>query len=864
MPIDPFKTQVLLLHSEQSTLDELGSSFNDRYTVHFATSGTQALSALAETPINVLISAQDLPGMTGLEALQEAKKRSPDMIGILLTGNDEDGNEALVGEEEVFQVVRGNLTRESLLQLVDSATKKIRLATLSESANDTRALAGDSDEHIVMETADNGLPMSTSSSGRMPALDPATLASFRPVDVLVLTRDEKFLQAVEASSRGLHTVHSAVTLNEASAVMTTEKIGVAVIDAAIAGHKVEHLTHQLQKNAPRLVTVVAGRRDDGDMLMDLINRGKVYRFLMKPVTPGRTRLAVEAAVRHHIEAPDTAFNAPDTDTEAAVAPPQCDDGASGFEASPPDSESSIDDDASVIPDERSLSLEQNAAAAAATGTPVTGSDAPDPADKSGPSARSQKLAVAKQEAQAAAAGKAPGRIAIGAAAVVFIASAWLWFSRDAAEPAPPVEAVVTIPSGIQSDFVVDEPVAEPDVMDLEALLASPRAARDAGAIYEPPGSSAIELYQSAVMESEFDPLAVAELDAVISEALALAETALLESRLDDAELALLRVNEADAENARLPFLSAQLQQARLLEVLGDARAAIADKRLRDAAGYLEAAEALQFADRTEIDAVAAELDRASSAQSAARLLALADARLDAGDLLTPPRRNARYYYERVLSNDRGNQAARQGLDVIAGRLILQARASIDSDDFANAEKLLGEAKTLDPQNAQLLAATEALGAARESALAESALAERAAAEQRSLSASETGDDGPAQAALPADAAAAESTASQSADNGDAESSATPVAVSSLERTRYVAPKYPRSAQRRNLSGWVDIAFTVDTNGMVKDIEIRESAPDATFDNAAMRAVEKWEFEPVLENGAAIEQRAAVRMMFALE
>jgi outer membrane biosynthesis protein TonB len=43
------------------------------------------------------------------------------------------------------------------------------------------------------------------------------------------------------------------------------------------------------------------------MLMDLINRGKVYRFLLKPVSPGRARLAVESSVKHHLEAPDAAF-----------------------------------------------------------------------------------------------------------------------------------------------------------------------------------------------------------------------------------------------------------------------------------------------------------------------------------------------------------------------------------------------------------------------------------------------------------------------------------------------------------------------------------------------------------------------------
>ena len=110
MPLDQVRTQVLLLHSEQSTLDSLSSGFSDRYTVHCATSGTEALNTLGDTPIHVIVSAQKLPGMSGVEALREAKKRSPETIGILLAGNDDRGLEALVGDKEVFQVVRGGVS----------------------------------------------------------------------------------------------------------------------------------------------------------------------------------------------------------------------------------------------------------------------------------------------------------------------------------------------------------------------------------------------------------------------------------------------------------------------------------------------------------------------------------------------------------------------------------------------------------------------------------------------------------------------------------------------------------------------------------------------------------------------------------
>ena len=102
-------------------------------------------------------------------------------------------------------------------------------------------------------------------------------------------------------------MHSAAALPEAEDIIRNHKVGVAIVDAAIVRDKIESLTQYLRREAPRLVSIVAGRRDDGEMLIDLVNRGNVYRFLLKPVSSGRARLAVAASVKHHLEAPDTAF-----------------------------------------------------------------------------------------------------------------------------------------------------------------------------------------------------------------------------------------------------------------------------------------------------------------------------------------------------------------------------------------------------------------------------------------------------------------------------------------------------------------------------------------------------------------------------
>ena len=59
-------------------------------------------------------------------------------------------------------------------------------------------------------------------------------------------------------------------------------------------------------------------------------------------------------------------------------------------------------------------------------------------------------------------------------------------------------------------------------------------------------------------------------------------------------------------------------------------------------------------------------------------------------------------------------------------------------------------------------------------------------------------------------------------------------------------------------------FTVDIDGTVTDVSVRDSNPGDVFVSSAINAVEKWEFEPVIEDGVAIQKRAAVRMMFAIE
>ncbi len=172
----------------------------------------------------------------------------------------------------------------------------------------------------------------------------------------------------------------------------------------------------------------------------------------------------------------------------------------------------------------------------------------------------------------------------------------------------------------------------------------------------------------------------------------------------------------DAKNSRLPFLTAQLWQVQLRNHIANARTAIRDKRFEDAGNSVAAAIALNLGDMTEIDAVRAELAEARSAQQVDEVLDMANARLDEGRLLSPANDNARYYYNLMLSNDPNNTAARQGLNVVASKLVLQARTEIDAGNFDSAETLLDNARAIDPANSELTATVATLVDARDASI----------------------------------------------------------------------------------------------------------------------------------------------------
>jgi two-component system response regulator HupR/HoxA len=83
------KYELLLIDDELANLQKLQRTFVEQYHVHLAQTGEEALEILRDHEMDVVITDQKMPNMTGIEFLDAARKRQPDMVRIILTGHAE-------------------------------------------------------------------------------------------------------------------------------------------------------------------------------------------------------------------------------------------------------------------------------------------------------------------------------------------------------------------------------------------------------------------------------------------------------------------------------------------------------------------------------------------------------------------------------------------------------------------------------------------------------------------------------------------------------------------------------------------------------------------------------------------------------
>ena len=99
---------ILVVDDEDSARDSLSAVLErEGYTVLQASDGEEGLALLKERPIQLVLSDQNMPGMTGVEFLKLVRERHPHILRIMLTG-DPDPQTIIrsINEGEVYRFLK--------------------------------------------------------------------------------------------------------------------------------------------------------------------------------------------------------------------------------------------------------------------------------------------------------------------------------------------------------------------------------------------------------------------------------------------------------------------------------------------------------------------------------------------------------------------------------------------------------------------------------------------------------------------------------------------------------------------------------------------------------------------------------------
>jgi eukaryotic-like serine/threonine-protein kinase len=258
------KARLLIIDDEERILTALKSRFRDRYHVFTTTESAKALDFLTRYPMHVIISDQRMPVMPGVELLRRSREVSPQSVRILLTGYSDLA--AIVGsinEGEVYRFVSKPWDNDQLQRIVAEAV------TIALELDKTK-------------TAPAELPRKIEAS------------------VLVIDRDDEIFRVTRELIGGLCPVLYATDLDSALGLMQEREIAVVITDVEAEHEELTAMLKLLKQENPQILTIVVTRTSDAEMIVELINQAKLFRFLNKPVNVGLLKKHLHTALQRYL------------------------------------------------------------------------------------------------------------------------------------------------------------------------------------------------------------------------------------------------------------------------------------------------------------------------------------------------------------------------------------------------------------------------------------------------------------------------------------------------------------------------------------------------------------------------------------
>lgn len=125
--VDLLSHHVLLVDDELLNLEVLAAILeDDGYSVHLAGSAAEALRQLDGLELDVILTDQRMPVMTGVELLERVHERRPDIAGIVLTGyTDSPAIIAAINRAQAFRFLTKPWRTEEILAALRQASQHV-------------------------------------------------------------------------------------------------------------------------------------------------------------------------------------------------------------------------------------------------------------------------------------------------------------------------------------------------------------------------------------------------------------------------------------------------------------------------------------------------------------------------------------------------------------------------------------------------------------------------------------------------------------------------------------------------------------------------------------------------------------------
>ena len=258
------KPKIAFIDDETRILRSLKMHFRQSHDVFTTTEPDELINYVKNNDVQVVISDQRMPDKQGTEVLREVKEASPNTIRILLTGYA-DLNAVIdsVNEGEIYRYITKPWQNDELKKVVNKAT---------EIAKQTQDI-------------DQEVSEAVSSSGNR--------------QVLVLDDDEAIYEQIKSHFEPAYKVSWASTLEQASHLLQRKKFGVAIADVTLNGDNIAPVVYALKNIQPDLMMLMLTEFKDAHMIIDLINKGQIYRCLPRPTNLAIMGISLDRAYHHH-------------------------------------------------------------------------------------------------------------------------------------------------------------------------------------------------------------------------------------------------------------------------------------------------------------------------------------------------------------------------------------------------------------------------------------------------------------------------------------------------------------------------------------------------------------------------------------